>query len=49
MWLSLGMRGYQEDELFGRHGIELIPQDFVAPHGLSILHALLTADVPAAP
>jgi RimJ/RimL family protein N-acetyltransferase len=43
-----GVENYQEDELFGAHGIELTLQDFDAPHGLSILHALLTGEIPAA-
>jgi RimJ/RimL family protein N-acetyltransferase len=43
-----GAEGYQEDELFGAHGIELTLQDFDAPHGLSILHTLLTREIPAA-
>jgi hypothetical protein len=40
-----GAESYQKDELFAAHGIELTPQDFDAPHGLSILHALLTGEV----
>ena len=36
-----GAGGYQEDERFAGAGIELIPQDFAAPHGLSVLHQLL--------
>jgi RimJ/RimL family protein N-acetyltransferase len=36
-----GAGGYQEDALFAAAGIELIPQDFDAPHGLSVLHSLL--------
>jgi RimJ/RimL family protein N-acetyltransferase len=37
-----GATGYQDDERFAAAGIELIPQDFAAPHGLSVLHALLS-------
>jgi RimJ/RimL family protein N-acetyltransferase len=36
-----GAGGYQEDEQFAAADIELIPQDFDAPHGLSVLHELL--------
>jgi RimJ/RimL family protein N-acetyltransferase len=43
-----GAESYQQDERFGAHGIDLIPQDFDAPHGLSIIHALLTGEVQAA-
>jgi RimJ/RimL family protein N-acetyltransferase len=44
-----GARGYQLDERFAASGIDLIPQDFDAPHGLSIIHSLLSGEVPAAP
>jgi RimJ/RimL family protein N-acetyltransferase len=44
-----GAGGYQEDERFTAEGIEVLPQDFAAPHGLSVLHALLSAERPAAP
>jgi RimJ/RimL family protein N-acetyltransferase len=37
-----GAGGYQEDERFAAAGIELIPQDFQAPHGLSVLHQVLS-------
>jgi len=37
-----GAGGYQEDEQFAAAGIELIPQEFDAPHGLSALHQLLS-------
>ena len=43
-----GAGGYQEDERFAASGIELIAQDFDAPHGLSIIHSLLSGEVPAA-
>ncbi len=43
-----GAGGYQEDERFAASGIELIRQDFDAPHGLSIIHALLSGEAPAA-
>ena len=43
-----GAGGYQEDERFAASGIELIAQDFDAPHGLSILHSLLSEELPAA-
>jgi RimJ/RimL family protein N-acetyltransferase len=44
-----GAGGYQEDERFAAEGIDVLPQDFVAPHGLSVLHALLSGESPAAP
>jgi hypothetical protein len=44
-----GAGGYQEDERFADSGIELIPQSFHAPHGLSIIHALLSGETPAIP
>jgi RimJ/RimL family protein N-acetyltransferase len=44
-----GAGGYQEDERFAANGIELTAQDFDAPHGLSIIHALLNDESPAAP
>jgi RimJ/RimL family protein N-acetyltransferase len=37
-----GAGGYQEDEQFAAAGVELIPQEFDAPHGLSVLHELLS-------
>jgi len=43
-----GAGGYQEDERFAAAGIELVPQDFEAPHGLSIVHALLSGEALAA-
>jgi hypothetical protein len=36
-----GARGYQDDAAFAAAGIEVIPQEFDAPHGLSVLHELL--------
>jgi hypothetical protein len=42
-----GAGGYQQDERFAESGIELIAQDFDAPHGLSIIHSLLSAGTPA--
>lgn len=47
-----GAGGYQENERFAAAGIELIAQDFTPPEsvgGLSVIHALLTGAVPAAP
>ncbi len=44
-----GAGGYQEDDRFAATGIELLPQEFAAPHGLSVLHALLTEQRQAAP
>jgi RimJ/RimL family protein N-acetyltransferase len=44
-----GAGGYQEDERFAESGIELMAQDFDAPHGLSILHSLLSGEAPAIP
>lgn len=44
-----GAGGYQEDERFADSGIELIAQDFDAPHGLSIIHSLLSEESPAIP
>lgn len=43
-----GAGGYQQDERFAASGIDLISQDFNAPHGLSIIHALLSGEVPVA-
>jgi RimJ/RimL family protein N-acetyltransferase len=39
-----GARGYQQDARFSTSGIDLVQQNFDAPHGLSILHALLTGE-----
>jgi len=36
-----GAGGYQDDAAFAAAGIDLIPQEFDAPHGLSVLHELL--------
>jgi hypothetical protein len=44
-----GAGGYQQDERFAESGIELIAQDFDAPHGLSIIHSLLSAETAAIP
>jgi RimJ/RimL family protein N-acetyltransferase len=44
-----GAGGYQEDERFAENGIELVAQDFDAPHGLSIIHSLLSGETPAIP
>jgi RimJ/RimL family protein N-acetyltransferase len=44
-----GAAGYQEDARFAERGIALLAQDFRAPHGLSVIHALLTGELPAAP
>jgi RimJ/RimL family protein N-acetyltransferase len=43
-----GAGGYQQDDRFAKSGIALMPQDFDAPHGLSIIHALLSGEAPAA-
>jgi WbqC-like protein family len=37
-----GAGGYQDDAAFAAAGIEVIPQAFEAPHGLSVLHELLS-------
>ena len=44
-----GTGGYQDDERFAAAGVELIPQDYAAPHGLSIIHELLSGERPATP
>jgi hypothetical protein len=44
-----GAGSYQEDERFAEAGLEVVPQDFAAPHGLSVIHSLLSGEVAAAP
>ena len=47
-----GAGGYQEDELFAEAGLDLVYQDFEPPadaNGFSVVHALLSGVVPAAP